>query len=160
MRRQSLLVLFALAVAVAGAACGAKAKDEKASGASGPAATTPSGGNANTGNTKPGKPTTTTAPKPRTTIKHQPDCIAYEKYSLALSAVAFASPQKRAEVEKKADDVAANAKKALPQLASDIDTQLALTKKAATPGGLNQTEKDQLKKVGDNLTAWRKSTCL
>lgn len=158
MRRRHLVVLLlALAVAVVGAAgCGAKPKEEKAGGASGSTTTKAAASNANAA----GKSTTTTAPKPRTTIKNRPDCLAYEKYSLALSTVAFAKPEKRAEVEQKANEVAANAKKALPQFTSDIDTQLALTKKAATPGGLNQAEKDQLKKVGDNLTQWRKTTCL
>ncbi|MCX7619474.1 MAG: hypothetical protein N2037_01345 [Acidimicrobiales bacterium] len=148
---------LALVIATFGTmSCGAKPKDEKAQAAGGTTTVRASGNNATAD-----KPTTTTtAAKPRTTIRNRPDCVAYERYSWALSAVAFAKPEKRAEVEKKADEVAANAKKLIPQLSSDIDSQLSLTKKAATPTGLNQADKDQLKKVGDTLTQWRTTTCL
>jgi hypothetical protein len=144
-------------VAVVGAAgCGAKPKEENASATSGSITTKAAAGNTNGA----GKSTTTTARKPRTTVKTRPDCMAYERYLIGLSGVAFSKSEKRAEVEQKANELAADAKKALPQFTSDIDTQLALTKKAATPGGLNQAEKEQLKKVSDNLTQWKNSTCL
>jgi hypothetical protein len=154
-----VVLLLALTVAVVGAAgCGTKPKkrEEKASATSSATETKAATGNTN----EAGKSTTTTALKPFTKVKNRPDCLAYERFLIGLSGVAFSKPEQRAENEQKANELAADAKKALPQFASDIDTQLALTKKAITPGSLNQAEKEQLKKIRENLTEWKNTTCL
>ena len=141
MRRIPLLVVAGVIVL---AGCGTKPKDSSGS-ASGAATPTLS----------PTVPSSTTPPK---TLANKPGCAEMSRWSIAQLAVAYSTPDKRAEVTAAFDQTTAALKQQLPQFSADIDTTAAITKRAAE-GKSNPGDTDAAQKAGVAIGKWFNETC-
>ncbi|MFN8041391.1 MAG: hypothetical protein U0Q07_19395 [Acidimicrobiales bacterium] len=123
--------------------CGTKPKDS----AAGSGAATPT--------LSPTVPSSTTPPK---TLANKPGCAEMSRWSIAQLGVAYAPPDKRAEASAALDQTATALKAAVPQFSADIDTTVAISKRAAE-GKSQPGDTEASQKAGEAIGKWFNETC-
>ncbi len=141
--RRIAVCLVAGAIVLGG--CGTKPKDS----ASG------SGAGAATPTLSPTVPSSTTPPK---TLANKPGCAEMSRWSIAQLGIAYAPADKRADASAALDQTATALKAAVPQFSADIDTTVAIAKRAAD-GKSNPGDTEASQKAGEAIGKWFNETC-
>jgi len=141
--RRTAVCLVAGALFLAG--CGTKPKTE--TGASLPGGATPT--------LSPTVPSSTTPPK---TLANKPGCAEMSTFGIAQLNIGYAPPEKRKEAAAALDTTAEALKKQVPQFSADIDTTVAIAKRAAD-GQSKPDDQAAAQKAGEAIGAWFNQTC-